>query len=73
MAKKQTDIQKRINKTAGQRQNMNGAGAGGRFVASRNGSKAPSQTVNRGKAKVQLGSRRQRWQDLRAAMGLSTG
>nr|DAS98540.1 MAG TPA: hypothetical protein [Caudoviricetes sp.] len=42
---------------------MNGAGAGGRLVARRGGQAGQSQ----------LGSRRQRYADLRVSMGLNGG
>lgn len=42
---------------------MNGAGSGGRLVARRGGTAGTSQ----------LGSRRQRYSDIRAAYGMSTG
>ena len=56
-------IKQRINRTGGQRQNMNGAGAGGRLVYRRGGEAGQSQ----------LGSRRQRYSDIRKAYGLSGG
>lgn len=67
MARKQSSIQRLINKIAGPRRNMNGAGVGARLVTRR---KANGR-VDVGKAG--LGSRRQRYSDLRAAFGLSTG
>lgn len=52
----------------GPRRNMNGAGAGGRLVTRRN------RTTGRAQAgRSQLGSRRQRYSDLRVALGLSGG
>ncbi len=57
------NLQQRINRTAGQRRNMNGAGAGGRLVYRRGGARGTSQ----------LGSRRQRYGDIRSAFGLSAG
>lgn len=42
---------------------MNGAGAGGRLVAKRGGAAGTSQ----------LGSRRQRYSDIRSSFGLSSG
>ena len=56
-------VARRINRVAGPRRNMNGAGAGGRLVARRGGAAGTSQ----------LGSRRQRYSDMRAAYGMSTG
>lgn len=47
----------------GPRRNMNGAGAGGRLVANRRGTASATQ----------LGSRRQRYSDLRTSFGLSGG
>ena len=47
----------------GPRRNMTGAGAGGRLVARRSGEAGTSQ----------LGSRRQRYSDLRTSFGLSGG
>lgn len=48
---------------------MNGAGAGGRLVARRD--RATDRAENTGRS--QLGSRRQRYSDIRASLGLSTG
>lgn len=56
-------VARRINRVAGPRRNMNGAGAGGRLVARRGGEAGTSQ----------LGSRRQRYSDLRTSFGLSGG
>ena len=56
-------VARRVNRVAGPRRNMNGAGAGGRLVARRGGAAGTSQ----------LGSRRQRYADLRIANGLSGG
>ena len=57
-------LKQRINRTSGQRQNMNGAGVGGRLVYNR----------KRGVAgQSQTGSRRQRYSDVRKAFGLSGG
>lgn len=65
------DLQKRINKIAGSRQNMNGAGAGGRLVAKREKTEGGGTKVVAGK--TQLGSRNQRYRDLRVSLGLSAG
>jgi len=45
---------------------MNGAGVGGRLVAARGNQRAQGRTT-------QLGNRNQRYRDIRAAFGLSTG
>jgi len=45
---------------------MNGAGLGGRLVAARGNQAAQGRTS-------QLGSRRQRYSDIRSALGLSQG
>lgn len=66
---RQTSIQKRINNNYGTRRNMNGAGAGGRLVARRD--KATGRAESTGRS--QLGSRRQRYSDIRSALSLSTG
>lgn len=66
---RQTSIQRQINSNYGSRRNMNGAGAGGRLVARRD--RATGRAENTGRS--QLGSRRQRYSDIRASMGLSTG
>lgn len=67
MARRQSSIQRQINNNAGPRRNMNGAGVGARLVTRR---KANGR-ADAGKAG--LGSRRQRYSDLRAAFGLSPG
>lgn len=65
---RQTEIQRRINKNYGSRKNMNGAGAGGRLVSRRD------RRTGRAQAGVsQLGSRRQRYSDIRVSFGLSGG
>ncbi len=48
---------------------MNGAGSGGRLVARRDKTTGRAEKTGRS----QLGSRRQRYSDIRAAHGLSTG
>lgn len=68
--KKSPALQNRINRTAGSRQNMNGAGAGGRLVTKRAKTAGVTKTVV---GKTQLGSRNQRYRDLRSAFGLSAG
>lgn len=65
------DLQKRINKIAGSRRNMNGAGVGARLVAKREKAEGGGTKVVAGKS--QLGSRNQRYRDLRRAFGLSAG
>lgn len=64
-----TAIQRRINNNYGTRRNMNGAGAGGRLVARRDRTTGRAERTGRS----QLGSRRQRYSDLRVSMGLSVG
>lgn len=64
---RQTSIQRQINNNYGSRRNMNGAG--GRLVARRD--RATGRAENTGRS--QLGSRRQRYSDIRASLGLSTG
>lgn len=66
---RQTSIQRQINSNYGSRRNMNGAGAGGRLVARRDRNTGRAENTGRS----QLGSRRQRYSDIRASMGLSTG
>lgn len=65
---RQTAEQKFINNNYGPRRNMNGAGAGGRLVARRN---AKTGIAEEGRS--QLGNRDQRYKDIRAYFGLSTG
>lgn len=69
--KKSPALQNRINRTAGSRQNMNGAGAGGRLVTKR--AKTAGGVTKTVVGKTQLGSRNQRYRDLRSAFGLSAG
>ena len=66
---RQTAVQRRINNNYGPRRNMNGAGPGGRLVARRD--RATGRAENTGRS--QLGNRRQRYGDIRAAFGLSQG
>ena len=63
LLKLESRVARRINRVAGPRRNMNGAGAGGRLVANRRGTASATQ----------LGSRRQRYSDLRTSFGLSGG
>ena len=65
------DLQKRINKIAGSRRNMNGAGVGARLVAKREKAEGGGTKVVADKS--QLGSRNQRYRDLRRTFGLSAG
>ena len=65
------DLQARINQTAGSRRNMNGAGIGGRLVTRR--VKAEGGGTKTVAGKSQLGSRNQRYRDLRVSFGLSAG
>lgn len=66
--RRNTDIQRRINATAGSRRNVNGAGPGGRLVTYRDRNTGWAQA-----GRSQLGNRNQRYRDIRASMGLSTG
>lgn len=60
--------QRRINNNYGPRRNMNGAGMGGRLVTRRD------RVTGRAQAgQPQLGNRNQRYRDIRASMGLTTG
>lgn len=61
--KRNSNLQRTINAASGPRRNMNGAGAGGRLVARRGGEAGQSQ----------LGSRRQRYSDIRRSLGMSGG
>lgn len=65
------NLQARINQVAGSRRNMNGAGAGGRLVTRRVKTEGGGIRTKAGKS--QLGSRNQRYRDLRASFGLSAG
>ena len=65
------DLQARINRTAGSRRNMNGAGAGGRLVTRRVKTEGGGTKTVAGKS--QLGSRNQRYRDIRVSFGLSAG
>lgn len=72
MARRRTSIlQGRINQTSGVRQNMNGAGAGGRLVTRR--AKTAGGATRTVAGRTQLGSRNQRYRDLRTSFGLSAG
>lgn len=66
---RQTSIQRQINNNYGTRRNMNGAGSGGRLVARRDKNTGRAESSGRS----QLGSRRQRYSDVRSSLGLSTG
>ena len=66
---RQTEIQRQINNNYGTRRNMNGAGSGGRLVARRDRKTGRAEATGRS----QLGSRRQRYSDIRKSFGLSTG
>ncbi len=65
---RQTAEQKFINNNYGPRRNMNGAGAGGRLVTKRDGKTGRTEA-----GRSQLGNRNQRYRDIRASFGLSTG
>ena len=65
--RRNTAMQRSINSDSGPRRNMNGAGVGGRLVTRRGGT---------GRAEAgssMLGSRRQRYGDIRRSLGLSQG
>ena len=66
---RQSNIQRQINTLYGTRRNMNGAGSGGRLVARRDRATGRAESTGRS----QLGSRRQRYSDVRTAFGLSGG
>lgn len=66
---RQTAEQRRINNNYGPRRNMNGVGSGGRLVARRDRATGRAERTGRS----QLGSRRQCYEYLRAAFGLSQG
>lgn len=61
-------IKKRIEKLYGPRRNQNGAGYGGRFVARR--VRGTEYVPQKNKGKSQFGTRKQRRDDLRAALGV---
>lgn len=67
MAKRQSSLQKQINRVTGVSSNANGAG-NLRLVAKRD--KETGKVIE---GKTQAGSRNQRYRDIRAAQGLSTG
>lgn len=67
----QTAIQRQINRMAGPRRNINGAGVGARLVARRATNRGTIGSPNR--TDSQLGSRRQRYGDIRIALGLAAG
>lgn len=68
MARRNSELQRSINRTSGPRRNMNGAGAGGRLVTRRNRATGRAEAGS-----SMLGSRRQRYSDVRSSLGMSGG